>query len=153
MITLGWLKFFGDHRLDVAFPPFREGERVVERGLWLGPHVEGLVHHEHPDAVAGVQGGLAEGVVGAADGVEPGRREELDPALVGTRDGCRSQEPVVVVDAGVAEIHRLSVDPQPALRVELQRADPEGGPFLVESLVAVGHGGFCRVQVRSVPAP
>ena len=47
--------------------------------------------------------------------------------------------PVVVVDAGAAEQHRLAVDPQAPVRVDLDRPDAERGPGL-------------RLPVRAVPA-
>ena len=139
-MTLGWLKSLAHHRLDVALPPFREGQGVVEGALALGPHVEGLVHDQHAEPVAGVQHGRAERVVGAADRVEPGVLEQLDAALLGAGDRRRAEDAVVVVDARAAQLDGLAVDPQPVLGVEPQRPDAEGAVASSSSGFAVASG-------------
>ena len=94
------------HRLDVGLPPLGEPQPVVVAGLGLVPHVERLVHDDHPEPVAGVEHRVAHRVVGAADRVEAGGLEQLDPTLVGTIDRRRTERAVVVVDARAAEIDR-----------------------------------------------
>ena len=109
-----------EHGFDVGFPPVAEPGRVVVFGFRLEPHVERLVHDQHPEPVARREHGLAHGVVGAANGVEAGRPQQFDASLFGPFDRGGTQHTVVVVHAGAAEEDRLPVDPQPPLRVERQ---------------------------------
>ena len=112
----GVVDVLGDHRLDVALPPLREVQAVVEVALGRGPHVERLVHDQHAEAVAGVKHRLAHRVVGHPDRVEAGVLEYLDAAFLGAGEGRRAEDPVVVVDAGAAQLHGLAVDPQARAR-------------------------------------
>ena len=87
------------HRVDVGAPPVGERVRVVVVRLGLGPHVEGLVHDEHADAVARGEHLPAHGVVRAAQRVEAGVLQLLDVPFVGSGDRRASEHAVVVVDA------------------------------------------------------
>ena len=102
----GVVAVLADHGVDVGLPPLGEDAGVVVAHLRVVPHVERFVHHEHPDPVARVEERLARRVVGAADGVEPRRLEDLDPALVGAFHRRRADHAVVVMDARAAEVHR-----------------------------------------------
>ena len=106
-------------------PPIGEAQRVVVVALALGPHVVGLVHHGDAQAVARGEHRPTGRVVGAADRVEPGRLEQLDPALLGPVDRGRPDRPVVVVYARAAQLDGLAVDPQSVARVELEPPHPE----------------------------
>ena len=84
--------------------------------------------------------------------LKPGRLEHLDAALLRARDRRGSQQPVVVVDAGAAQVHRLAVDAQAVLRVELQRPDPEAACAPRRATrVAVGHGRLQPCTGRARP--
>ena len=142
-----------DHRLHVRLPPVGEPQRVVVLALRLGPHVEGLVHDEHPEAIACVEHRLAEGVVGTSDGVEPGLLEQLDAAFLGAVDGGRPERAVVVVHTGTTKQDRLPVDPQSPRRVDGERPDAEGRRLLVQHHLAVAQGRPAGVEGRVVRAP
>ena len=89
-MTLGWFRSLTI--IDSTSRSHHSGkvEGVVECGLVLGPHVEGLVHDEHAEAVAGVEHRLAERVVRAADCVEAGSFQQFDAAFFGTADRSSS---------------------------------------------------------------
>ena len=67
----GMVAVLADHGVDVGLPPFREDAGVVVAHLRVVPHVEGLIHHDHPETVTRVEERLAGWMVRAADGVEP----------------------------------------------------------------------------------
>ncbi len=98
------------HGVDIGFPPVGEHAAVVVVVLLLGPHVERLVHDEHPEAIAGVEHLAAHRVVRAAQRVEPRVLEDLHPSFVGARDGRSTDHAVVMVDARAAQLDRLAVD-------------------------------------------
>ena len=106
------------HRIDLGLPAIGEDQGVVVVVLRHRPHVEGLVHHEHAEAVTGAEHGPAHGVVGAANGVEAGSLQDLDPTFLRPLDGGRAEHAVVVVDAGAPKLHRLTIDPQTVTSVE-----------------------------------
>ena len=55
--------------------------------------------------------------------------------------------------AGASQQDRLSVDPQPPLRIDRQRPDSERSRFLIERIAAVQQNDPARVQVRVVGSP
>ena len=99
------------HRLDVGLPPVGEAAASSRGRTWAACHMSKVSSMTStPEAVAGVEHRPAHRVVRAADGVEAGRLQQLDPALLGAVDGGRAERSVVVVDARAAEVDRLAVD-------------------------------------------
>ena len=144
-----------DHRLDVALPPLREGERVVERRSWPRSTCRSArpspasPRRSHASSMARLIGLCALRMA-----LKPAALSSSHAALLGARDRRGAERPVVVVDAGAAQLHGLAVDAQAVLRVELQRPDAEARRLLVDHVaVAVGHGGCDRVQGGRVGAP
>ena len=142
-----------DHGLHVRLPPVGKAQCVIVLALRLRPHVEGLVHDEHPQAVAGLEHRPAQGVVRTPDRIEAGLLEELDPALLGPADGGRTEQAVVVVHAGATKQDGLPVDAQAPDRVDRQGADPEGRRLLVEHPAVVEQGGPAGVEGGIVGTP
>ncbi len=141
----------GDHRLDVAFPPFGEAQAVVEFAFAGSPYVEGLVHDQHSEAVAGIQHRLAHR--GWCD-----MRIALNPASLSNSTRRCSARAIVAAPrtplswwTRAAQFHGLVVDPHTPFRVESQRPDPEsGGVYLKASF---GHRYVGGVQGGRVQAP
>ena len=134
------------HRVDVGGPPVGKRLGVVVVHLGFGPHVEGLVHHQHAEAVARVEHPPAHRVVRAAQGVEAGVLQDLDAAFVGPRDGRRADHAIVVVDARPAELNCFAIDAQAALGVDLNRADAKGRGLAVDLGAVDRDHGAARVQ-------
>ena len=83
-------------------------------------------------AVARVEHRAPHRVVRAAQRVEAGRLEQTHPPILRVGDRDRAERPVVVVDARAAQLHRLAVDPQTLLRIQLQATDAEGRGIRVD---------------------
>ena len=132
----GVVAVLAHERLDVALPPLGEVQRMSRSRTCSRSTRRQFVHDEHAEPVAGVEHRPAHRVVRAAERVEPGLFQELDPALFCAGDGRRAEHAVVVVDARAAEFDRLAVDPQAASGVESQRADPEGNRLVLVEDVA-----------------
>ncbi len=143
-----------DHGVDVGLPPLREDAGVVVPHLRVDPHVERLVHDDHAETVTRVEERFAGRMVRAADGVEPGRFQNFDAALVGAFDCRRPDHTIVVMDARPAEVHDLTVDPQAPSSVDLQRPDAEGGLVTVDlDAVTVTDHDPAPVQGRRIQTP
>ena len=107
-----------DHRLDVALPPLGKC-RAESKSVLPSVHMSNASSMTStPSRSQASSMARLIGLWDAADGVEPGRLEQLDAALLGPVDRRRAERPVVVVDAGAAQLDRLTVDPQAALGVE-----------------------------------
>ena len=149
----GMVEVLGHHRLDVVAPPVGEPSGIVVVALGLGPHVEGLVHDEHPQPVAGVEHRLAHRMVCAAQRVEPGGFEQFDPAFLGALERGRADDAVVVVHARATQLHGLPVDSQASRHVDLEgpNAEPLIGP--VDLLAVQEQQGPAPVEGRRLGAP
>ena len=147
------IEVLADHGFHIRLPPVGETKGVVVLVLRLRPHVECLVHDEHPEAITGGEHRLAQGVVRAPDRVEPCLLEELDPAFFRAIDRGRTEQAVVVVDAGTSQEDGFPVDAQSAPGVGRQRPDPERRRILVHLHFSLPQAGPARVEVGVVGIP
>ena len=76
-----------DHGLDVALPPVVEPDVIVVGVLALGPAIESFVHDQNALAIARIEERRRDGVVAGADRIVAVGLEQLDAALLRTRDG------------------------------------------------------------------
>ena len=112
-------------------PPALEIVHVVVARLVDVPHVHVLVHQQHALFVAGFQQGLGAGVVRRADGVVAGLFEQAHPPPFSEGVGDGAEQAVVVVDAGAAQDHALSVEAEALFHRTFQRAHAEDDVHLV----------------------
>ena len=122
----GVVKIFFHNSFKIFFPDVRKYQRSVKRLLVLCPGVKRLLHHQHADPVAGVQQRFRGRIMGKTHGIESRLLQQLDPALLCPREGCRPHRPVVMVDTAAAQQDLLPVDQQSVLRIQRKAADPEG---------------------------
>ncbi len=143
------------HRAEVALPPVGEVRVIVLRvgGLLALPLIEGLVHHQHAQAVARVEKRGRGRVVAGADGVEAVRLHQLDAALLGAIDRGGAEQAVVVVQAAALQLDALAVDAQAALRVHFHSADAERGGHGVRRLAASEQFDLGAVEPGSARGP
>ena len=98
------------------------------------PLVGGLVHDQQPQFVAEVVDDGRLGVVAHADGVDPDGAEVFEPTAphLGRHGGA--QNPGVVVQAYALDLHPAAVECEPAVGIEVERAQPGADPAAVDGL-------------------
>ena len=113
------------HLAQVRLPPLVVQIRVIVFSLVNVPAVHELIHHQHSQAVAGLQHGLGDRIVGGADCVVAVLHEDPDAALFRLGIGAGAQNAVVVVNAGAAQDDALAVDEQALSGLPFQGPDSE----------------------------
>ena len=104
--------------------------------------------------VARVEHRAAHRVVRTPQGVESRVLQQAHTAILRGVDRDRSERAVVVVNAGTAEFHDVTVDPQPVLRIQLQATDAEGRGIRVDlcAVLIKGYGAhFVQRGMVGVP--
>src|SRR6185437_520528 len=114
-----------DHGFNIALPPLLEIEAVVLRILTPRPAVEGLIDHQHAQAVAGIEEIGRGRIVTGTDSIEAARLEQLDTAFLSARNACGAERAVIVMNAPPSQLVALAIDPQPISGVDLDLADAD----------------------------
>ena len=144
----GVIVIFVHHLTQVRLPPLAVDSRVVIFGLVDIPAVHELVHHQHSQTVAGFEHGLGNRIVCGADRVVSVLHEDPDPSLFCFRICTCAENSVVVVNAGAAKDHTLTVDRHTFTCFPLQSPDAEG---LLHDIFPKGHAA--GVEIGSLGAP
>ncbi len=97
------------HTLDIFFRPVRKKPVIIVRLLRDFPTVKSLVHHQHAQAVAGIQKLLRGWVVAGADGIKAIGFHQFDAALFGTVESCSAQNTIVVMHAASTQNNPLAI--------------------------------------------
>ena len=142
-----------DH-LGQIFPPIVHGMHpVIEIDLCIGPDVGILVHDIQPESVTGGQKLPADGIVGAADGVEAGVLQLFYSDLRRMRVLDGAEDPVVVVDTAPTQLDGFSVDAEPPDRIDGNRADAEAALRPVKDRLSFRKDRLIPVQIRMLSIP
>ena len=142
-----------EHAVQVALPPVVEAGVIVAGIFAHAPAVEGFVDDEHPEPVAGIQERGRGRIVRAADRVEAAGLEDFDLACLGAVVSRRSHHAVIVVDAATLEQHRLSIEQEARLRVEVQATNAERRRGSIHDAVTRHHHRLQPVQRRRLRRP
>ena len=143
-----------DHGVQIALPPVLEEPVVVVGVLALLPAVEGFVHDQHAQPVAGVEEGRRGRIVAGADGIEAAGLQQLDAALLGAVNGRRAQRPVVVVHAAaLAQLSGWPLSGKPRSALNWMSRMPKGRPGAVHHRAARQHLHFSPVKRWLVRRP
>ena len=126
-----------DEVAEVALVPLVVEAGVVELGLALAPHVEGLVVDEESHVVSKLQELRRRGIVRSAYGVDSEALEDLELALERAEMHGRAYAAHVVMKADAEELDRPSVEEEAVLDVELGGAYAELGAVDVGDPVTV----------------
>ncbi len=129
------------HRREILLPPCIEVAGVIEFDLVRLPHVERLVENQQADPVAGIQKCGARRIVRSPHRTVSRRLQQFHSALFGAVECCRTQRPVVVVNAAARQLHRLAVQKQSLFRGPRERSNSEGGFHLVDDFAVFSHLG------------
>ena len=149
----GVVVVFGYHGLQVLLPLGFKAGGIVMRCLAVQPCVEGLLPHQHPQSVTGLQHGLGHGVVSHAQRIEAGFLTQRYPPPFCVGKGGRAQDAVVVMDTAPSQQERLSVQPQAMQRVKLKLTDAKGALCAVHRLIATQQGHMAGVKLRVLRRP
>ena len=98
-----------DHGSDVLFPALVEGQSIIKVGLTAGPHVKGLIHHIHPQFIAGTKHCRSHGMMCHSYRVESRFLQFPNLAELCLIVGRRTQKTTVMMNTSATQVHCLAV--------------------------------------------
>jgi len=126
---------------------------VIGGFLTDGPGVEGLIHYQQTQVIAGIEEFRRGGIVGGADGVDAAGFERGEAAFPrGGGDGS-AQSAGIGVEGDAEEFDVFAIEPEAAIRLEFRLADAEGRVFGIDGLGIHIDGCQQAVHGRRIRTP
>ena len=141
------------HTGNVPGIPVGKPQVVIPRSHFAVPHIEGFVHEDDTQSVAGFQHRQRGRIVGAADGIKTGLFQQPQFPVHRRREIRRPQNTVVMVDAATPQLDGFAVEQQAVPGIGGNGPDAEGIVRRIGYFAVQGNFRMEGVQIGGIHRP